>query len=148
MSNLVTIRRLLLGATVAVLCVAPQAEVTEKIGEVPNATYLSGGVGDEEMSALRAKRSDYNTRFEFIETRPGDGRGQWTAGVEFQVKQNGQVVVDDRTDGPVLLLNLEPGTYELEADYNGETKSQTFEVREGRNNDHRINWRGTTEMDK
>ncbi|MFC4160626.1 hypothetical protein [Chitinimonas lacunae] len=141
MTSIDTLRRLFWGAAVATLCVSPMADIVEKSGAAPGATYLSGGVGEEEMKEIRGMRSDYNTRFEFSEQVAGQGRNQWTSGVDFQIKSGDQIVVQDKTDGPVLMLNLDPGTYEIEANYGGETKTKRFEVREGRTSDHHMSWR-------
>ncbi len=94
-------------------------------------TYLSGGVGEGEQTALRAQAKDYSMLIEFAEVEAGNPRGVWTADVSLAVKSGQTLVATLSTNGPLLLLRLAPGTYTLDATHGGVLRSKTVQIKAG-----------------
>lgn len=95
----------------ALLAGPPASAVTR--GSTPQGVaYESGGIGDEELVAMRA---DF-PKFDLWVTTAARKSGAWLAGVRVNVRDaHGQLVLSVDTDGPWLLAQLPPGTYDVEA---------------------------------
>lgn len=86
--------------------------------------YLSGGIGHDEQLMLKNAEADYPVKVVFANTN-----GAFMSDVEVTVKDAaGKTVLGLTTDGPVLLMDLEPGTYTLSADDGSEVKTQKLNV--------------------
>ena len=86
--------------------VEPIAPVTEN-----GVTYVTGGVGEDESSAIRAMSSKFNLRMLFA------GKdGTYLSDVDVVVTgASGASVVAVRTSGPMLYARLAPGRYHISA---------------------------------
>jgi hypothetical protein len=75
----------------------------------------SGGVSLEEFAALNREAGQHTLKLLLA----SKGRGAYLAGVDVTVRdlQTGRVVLQHRTEGPLLLARLPPGRYEVVADY-------------------------------
>ena len=92
--------------------------------------YVSGGVGLDESSAMKAARQSFPLSVEIFSS--ASGRNEYTSSVPVTIsKPNGEVVFDDVTDGPYTLLRLEPGRYVVKATYNGQTQQRRVKVNKG-----------------
>ena len=112
----------LLGAQAWADDMAPlQAQTAEN-----GTSYISGGVGDEEMSQIKSVEKDYNMRLLFT------GRdGKYQSGVKVQVTDaKGNVALDTTTSGPYLLAKLAPGRYRVNAALDDHTQTRTTVVNE------------------
>ncbi len=89
--------------------------------------YLTGGVGSDEAKAVQKEIPRYPLALEFLgKTRP---RNEFLAGVAVTIKdREGRVVLDTVSDGPYLLVKLDPGKYRIAAVQNGETRNRSVEV--------------------
>jgi len=86
-------------------------------------TYVSGGIPDEQLPAVREARGRYPLVVEIYEKL--GAKNQYTADARVKlVDAKGQVVLDDTSDGPFFLVKPAPGTYRVEATYNGKTLEQ------------------------
>lgn len=93
-------------------------------GEV---SYVTGGLGSEEVQAIESVIGNYPLVLEFAEST--GKRNRYISGVEVTITdRQGAQVLAVRTDGPFLLVNLPAGSYQVSATYKGDTKSQTFTV--------------------
>lgn len=100
---------------------ALQSQTTEN-----GASYISGGVGDEEMSQIKSVEKDYNMRLLFT------GRdGEYQSGVKVQVTDaKGNVALDTTASGPYLLAKLPPGRYKVNASLDDQAQTRTTVVNE------------------
>jgi hypothetical protein len=74
--------------------------------------WESGGIGDEEVAALRSRFS----RYDLWLTTASHPSGAYLAGVHVHVRDaKGELVLNVDLDGPWLLAKLPPGRYEIEA---------------------------------
>lgn len=93
-------------------------------------SYVSGGVGLDESTALKAARKDYSLDIETFQL--AHGKNEYTAAVPLTItKPSGEVVFAAPTDGPFTLLRLPPGRYIVQATYQGQTQHRQVEVGTG-----------------
>lgn len=100
---------------------APAAKpvVDTAVGE----TSISGGIGeDDPLRTQPGVAANHNLKLVFT----GEG-GAYLADVNYTIRNNsGTVVAQGTTYGPILLLTLPAGTYQLEAEAEGITKKQSI----------------------
>jgi hypothetical protein len=84
--------------------------------------YACGGVGDEEREALLALRSQANMELLLVSEK----RGSYLAGVSVRLVRagSGATGVQIEAGGPVCLIQAPPGTYRVEATYEGVTRTR------------------------
>ena len=92
-------------------------------------TYVAGGVGTDEVAALKAQATAYSALIEFAEVEPGNPHGNWTADIAVDVKSGPQVLASINVLGPILLLRLAPGRYTLEATHADVKLTKAIEVK-------------------
>jgi len=94
---------------------------TEQQGDV---SFVSGGVGRDESTALRQARSQWPLSLLF--TGPGSS---YVADVHVQITNaSGTSVLDTRSHGPHMLVRLAPGRYTITATYGSTTRTQRVNV--------------------
>ena len=100
--------------------------------------WMSGGIGEEARDAMRASASRYNVHIVFSRAD-----GSYLATIPFAVaRRGGEVILAGVSDGPLLNLSLEPGNYDLMAEFDG--KRQTRRLQLGRQQaPHKINFVAT-----
>lgn len=85
-------------------------------------TYLTGGIGEDDVQQLRAAAAKYNLRVTFASKT-----GAYLSDVDVSVStESKRDVLSIRTDGPLLFVQVPPGRYILAANYAG--KAQTKHV--------------------
>lgn len=114
-----------------------QLPAVKSAGEV---RYLSGGVGDDEELEIRRAAGDFGVLVEFTEVERGSNHGKWSADIDVTVRAGNQVVLSTRTEGPLLLVRLAPGSYSIEANRRGASQTKRLEVRPGRLVRERFFW--------
>jgi len=88
-------------------------------------TYVSGGVGLDESTALRRAQSQWPLTLRF--TGPN---AAFVANVQVRiVDAKGATVLDTTSKGPYMLVRLRPGRYTVHASYSGVDRSQAVTVR-------------------
>lgn len=86
-------------------------------------TYTSGGVPDEQLPAVKQARANYPLVIELFEKN--GQKNQYTSYAQVRlIDANGNVVLDDKSEGPFFLVKPAPGTYKVEATFNGRTLEQ------------------------
>lgn len=79
------------------------------------AKVVSGGVGQTSQSAVEEAQHNYNLKLVFT----GD-RGMYLADVNVDISdKTGKHIVSGVSDGPMLLAELQPGTYTVHASAEG-----------------------------
>jgi len=88
-------------------------------------TYISGGIGLDDMEMLRELRSSYNLHLLFA----SQGSGQYLAEVNVKlIDQKGKTVLDAVADGPYFYARVSPGKYKIVAESEGLALSKAVEV--------------------
>jgi hypothetical protein len=81
------------------------------------ATFLTGGVGDREQAELRKLDDDYNVRIALT-----NADGAYISRVDVVIEDAaGRSLIETTTRGPIVLAQLEPGRYRLQARSEGRT---------------------------
>jgi hypothetical protein len=94
---------------------------TQQQGDV---TYVSGGVGRDESTALRQARRQWPLSLLF--SGPAES---YVADVKVQITNaSGTTVLDTTSQGPYMLVRLAPGRYSISATYSGVTRKHTINV--------------------
>jgi hypothetical protein len=80
--------------------------------------YMMGGVGIGERDLMQSRAEEYNLKLSFAEKV-----GVYLADVDVVVEdRSGKKIISRKTNGPWLYLQLPPGTYDVKATFEGETK--------------------------
>ena len=88
--------------------------------------YLSGGIGDEELEEIDRARPNYNTRLVLAEAS-----GAYVSNVTLKLANVlGEPILSLDSAGPLVLLQLPPGSYLINATYEGRTVQKRFDVRD------------------
>ena len=124
--NSPTLKRLVLGAALAMGAATAFADdllplpADKQSGAV---SFTSGGIPDEQLPAVRQARAGYPLVLELFQK---DGKkNQYLADVQVRLTNaKGEVVLDDRSEGPFMLVRTPPGTYKVEATFQGKTLEQ------------------------
>ena len=98
----------------AMACLPPaSARMEEVVTASSGVTYVSGGAGTEAVDRLRAMEKDFNLKMVFALKS-----GEYLADVKVTVVDAAnKVVLDTRSEGPLLLVRLPPGSYQVNATY-------------------------------
>lgn len=87
-------------------------------------TYVSGGIGENQVAAMKRAASQYDLMLTFAEQT-----GAYLADVRILIKDaGGRVVLDTVADGPLFLARLPDGTYAVEVEQSGKKMSRTVHV--------------------
>lgn len=91
-------------------------------------SYISGGVGEEETTAILAEAKQWPVLLELSQIE--NGRGVWIFGANIKVVDaKKQVLFNAQADGPYMLINLEAGDYIIEASYQGIEQKRALSVK-------------------
>ena len=121
----VSMKRLLTNTLFLILLlsfrVEAQVPATQYANEI---AYISGGVGAEESSAIEMESKQWPLMLQFSQVNER-GWGVWISGVQVKIV-NGkkQAIFSAICDGPMMLINLATGPYEVIGIYEG--KAQTL----------------------
>lgn len=86
-------------------------------------TYVTGGIGEDEVSAFREVAPKYNMRITLASKT-----GHYLSDVEVKIASGQHVVLDVRTEGPFLFARVPPGRYEIAARDRHVTESKQVSV--------------------
>lgn len=122
----------------AAALLAPAACLTAAAQPVqePPVRALSGGIGSDESEQLRGQQDKFSATFVFA--RPG---GEYIAGVNVRItRADGTMVYENPSAGPWLLIDLPPGSYRVQADHGGQTRTTTVDIAQGRKMRRTLTW--------
>ena len=98
--------------------------------------YLSGGVGDSEIQAIREATPRYS-----LSVLMATKDGSYLSNVDVKIQQKGgKQVLAAVTEGPVLLADLPMGTYSLTATAEGKTMNERFNLTKGQHRRIVLRW--------
>jgi len=85
-------------------------------------SYLSGGIGRNEARAMRAEAKHYPLSMTFTQGKDNS----FLASVPVTIKNaTGKTVLDTVSEGPILLVKLPPGKYDVTAEAYGKTQRRS-----------------------
>ena len=92
--------------------------------------YRTGGITEDESQALKQVAGRFPLTMLFAVHV--DGRDAYAANVHVIVRNaRQQPVLDVVSDGPYLLVDLQPGRYSVEAELSGQSRRQMVSVKKG-----------------
>ena len=108
----------LLSATLLSLSLFTQVAVAADI------TYVTGGIGEEEMSSTKSDKNNFNTQLLFT-----DKAGHYRADVQVTItSKQGETVVNAENAGPLFYTTLPAGKYTLALTADGKTAKRHLSV--------------------
>lgn len=109
-----------LGSVVAAdMTALPEAQTQNGI------TYLSGGIGLDESTAMKAAARDYTLML----TCSVQPTGKYLSNVKVNIAdKSGSPVLETVTNGPMLLVQLAPGQYRISAESDGVIVNRTVDI--------------------
>ena len=122
-------KRLLVDIVLALGLLPATSALAADIEELPPAqmqngiTYVTGGFGSDESSAMKAAAHNYDLMLTFALRG-----GSYLADVKVTVVDSDGNTVLDTLSGPILLANLPHGRYKVWAEMNGVSRSQVVDV--------------------
>jgi hypothetical protein len=111
----------------------PEAKVAQGI------EYISGGIGSEESDAMLALGKKWPLILEFSQDHPL--RPLWVADVTVKIiDQKKKVVFEALSEGPIMLLKMNPGKYDAEYSFEGKVLKRSLVVEEGKFQKQSVVW--------
>lgn len=105
----------------------PQANTPAVSPNAPSAIdeqSISGGIGEDDAMRMHQAIGDYNLKLVFT----GEG-GVYLADVNYVLRdKSGKVTAQGTSYGPILMLKVPAGTYQLEAEAEGYSKKQSIKA--------------------
>ena len=103
-------------------------------------SYITGGVGEEESSAILAEAKQWPLLLELSQLE--NGRGVWIFGSQIKILDaKNAVVFDAKADGPYMLINLTAGDYVIQASYQGVEQKRSISMKAGQSQKISIFWK-------
>jgi formylmethanofuran dehydrogenase subunit E-like metal-binding protein len=119
-------RTLAAAAVVLAACLTSTAALAAPTPKQQNGiTYINGGVGQEEQTAMQALRADYNLQLIFATQQSGAYRSD----VQLDIMDTkGNTLVSAANTGPMFFAKLPPGTYRISAAAENKTFKRTVKI--------------------
>jgi hypothetical protein len=97
--------------------------------DVGGASFVCGGVAQDEQQAMKAQASQHDLMLTFAVST-----GAYLADVDVEIRDSrGGVVLSAKCDGPIMLVDLPAsGSYRVTAQANGQTRQKTISTTRGR----------------
>jgi len=113
-------------ALVFAACFASHAVLAAPTPKEQNGiSYVNGGVGQEEQSAMRAQRTDYNLLLTFATKQSGAYRSD----VQLDIMDaKGTTLLSAANSGPMFYAKLPAGTYRISAAAEGKVFKRSVKI--------------------
>lgn len=99
--------------------------------------YVNGGIGSEQQQALKAMRHDFNLQLTFAEK----GSGEYLSNVHLSIDDSsGTQLVKSKGVGPIFLVKLAPGTYQINARSGDKSQKKNISVNKSGTKDVYFYW--------
>ena len=126
-----------------VLCLLAAPSVWAQIPQTQysqGVSYITGGVGEEESSAIVAEAKQWPLLLELSQLE--NGRGIWIFGSQINIlNASNAVVFDAKADGPYMLINMTAGDYVIQATYQGVEQKKAISIKTGQTQKISIFWK-------
>jgi hypothetical protein len=120
--------------TAVVWAQVPEAQRSQGV------SYITGGVGEEESTAILAEAKQWPLLLELSQLE--NGRGVWIFGSQIKIANaKGAMIFDAKADGPYMLVNLDAGDYVIQASYQGVEQKRAISIKAGQPQKISIFWK-------
>lgn len=116
---------------VALMCGATAAAALPlEIQSFSGGRYVTGGVGSDEQAQMESLRKQFNLRILTARAKSGD----FLADAKVTIMQGGRLILEVQMTGPLMLVELPPGSYAVRVEAEGKPVDQTVAIvpRDGR----------------
>jgi len=104
-------------------------------------SYVSGGVGDEQQTALQNASKQFNLRLTLAAKS-----GHYMGGAEVRIDdRTGKTLLSTSADGPLFLAKVPPGTYRVHATSEGKTFTRDVTIPQSGHRELVMTWPDTSE---
>lgn len=125
--------KILIRLLLSSFCLLASSSVWAQIPQTQSSqgiSYITGGVGTEESSAILAEAKQWPLLLELSQLE--NGRGVWIFGSQIKIlNTKNTVIFDAKADGPYMLVNLIAGDYVIEASYQGVEQKRAISLKAG-----------------
>ncbi len=94
--------------------------------QVGDVTYVTGGIGDDERSAIESEKNNYN-----LHIMSAMKTGEFVSDTTIVIRNKQGEELLNTTSGPLFYANIPAGNYTVESTNDGQTKSQKIAIRKG-----------------
>ena len=102
----------------------------------PDANFVCGGVSQEEAQEMKAQARQHPLMLTFAESS-----GAYLAGVDVEIRSSrGALVLSAKCEGPIMLVDLPPGSWRITAQVNGQSRQKTIATSSGRHVQATFTW--------
>jgi len=119
----------------------------EALSQVPQVqrandiAFITGGIGEDEYKDIEAESKHWPLTIQFSQL-DARGRGEWISEVEVLLLNSNRVeIFKALSDGPMMMLDLKPGKYELITTYNDSKKKRLVVIGSQRTQKVSIFWK-------
>jgi hypothetical protein len=117
---------LIVVGTLVPLSLAASAMASPEVQQQGVVSFVSGGVGEEELQEIRKLAPAYPLELLFV--TKGEPQ-EYLADVKVQIEdKDGKIVLDAMSQGPFLLAKMLPGKYTISAGHDGAVKRQIVQL--------------------
>jgi uncharacterized Fe-S center protein len=103
-----------------------------------NVRFVTGGIGQEEVQALREAAPRYPLAMTFT-----IASGQFVSDVKVTIRgKGGETILSAVSGGPMMLVDLAPGRYTVEAAFEGKTLTRKVAIAKGKSQRLVLRWPG------
>ena len=117
------------------------------MGQIPQTqrsndlAFISGGIGDDEYQAIEAESKRWPIMLQFSKLEP-NGRGEWVSEVQVSIlNTNKMEVFRAISNGPLMLIDLRPGTYQLITSYDDSVQKRLIVIESQHSKKLSISWK-------
>ena len=114
---------LLLAAAIGAQAQTPSQPTATGSPGAQAAGFRCGGVGDEDQKRMKAEAAQHGLLVTF-----STSSGAYIADIDVEIRRDGKVVLQGRCDGPLMLVDLAQGSYEVSASAQGRTQRKTVAI--------------------
>lgn len=111
----------------ALASISPVAAQIRQATNEQQINFVTGGIGQEELTEMRQHEEQYNTRFSFANAADR----AYLSDLHVRIRDAEEnLIFEDKRVGPLLYIQLPSGQYELSAESNDVKKQTRFTVQE------------------
>jgi hypothetical protein len=115
---------------------SPQVQALPEVQRFVDVDYITGGISIEEEQAIAEIAKDFTLKI-ISALKCGDYLNNINILI---LNQEGHIVLEAVTDGPILYANLPDGSYKVTASAGGESFTQPVKTRSGRQSQLIFSW--------
>lgn len=125
-----------IGLVVALISISNVAVAASTPQEINGATFITGGIGDEDLSAMNAVKSQYNLHV----TNAGKKAGAYISEVSVAIRDQQGTELFNTVVEPLLFVKLPAGRYTVEATRKGTVNKKDITITQGKSTAVDFTW--------